>query len=70
MEMKGSYKYDIHRNTPIALVCDMEMKGSYKLAVCKFASVSLVCDKKMKGSYKTEISLAFPKIACMWQEEG
>ena len=48
----------------------MEMKGSYKLAVCKFASVSLVCDKKMKGSYKTEISLAFPKIACMWQEEG
>ena len=43
----------------------MEMKGSYKLAVCKFASVSLVCDKKMKGSYKTEISLAFPKIACM-----
>ena len=70
MEMKGSYKGSRPGYGSLRLVCDMEMKGSYKLAVCKFASVSLVCDKKMKGSYKTEISLAFPKIACMWQEEG
>ena len=70
MEMKGSYKCSAWWFIVMGLVCDMEMKGSYKLAVCKFASVSLVCDKKMKGSYKTEISLAFPKIACMWQEEG
>ena len=63
--MKGSYKLCLRGIAVQGLVCDMEMKGSYKLAVCKFASVSLVCDKKMKGSYKTEISLAFPKIACM-----